>query len=238
MEAITNTTTAPKRETLEEKIAKIRANAAEEEAKAVKGETILGLLPDWALECNHTSPFWHRLYGHEVSIKWRANRYSSLPGGSAPDLEFVKRLAAEFPPLPMVLVEDGCKSFRQANASGDRGTITPVAPFVVRVDLNDGCLILITWESMVGEFCAQLTVAVPMPSRFGHADTQRSREIHGRSIVERCNLVVKVPGARSIKWARGSNEYYNDFTVYWLDPQYTLAEMLESIAPVEGEARG
>ena len=215
-----------KREDPNETIAKIRARAAEDEAKVLKNETLLGLMPEWALEYNHNSPFWHQLYGHEVSIRWSANLYYSLAGGIAPDLEFAQRLMAEYPPLPMVLVEDGCKSFRQATVA-ERGKITPISPFFVRIDLNDARRALITWESMIGEFCAQLSVAVPIPQWFGYANVEYKTWREFRK-VERCDFTANVPGARVIKWARGSNEYCNDFTVYWLDPEYTLADMMSN----------
>ena len=218
--------------TAQERLAELEAEYAKKRDEALKDEAILGLLPDWAKEYKHGGPHWYKLYGREVSIHFDRPRYSSIDGDKkAPDLAFVGRLMAEFSPLPVVMVKDGCTSFRLASAApedSERCNVTPVAPFVIRIETQDREA-RFSWTSAVGGFAAELGVSVPLPPLLGRLDAKVNEDRYGGRKVERCDFEPRAAGARRVKWASGGPQYLNNFTVYWEAPDYTFADLMQSL---------
>jgi len=218
--------------TTADRLAELEAEYQAKRAEIIKDEQFLAALPAWAHEYKHGSPHWYKLYGREVSIHFEPLRYSSIEQGlKSPDLEFVARLMDEFPPLPLVMVKDGCTSVRPAAAApedSERVSLTPIAPFTIRIDTSE-LAASFEWTAAVGGFVAEFKVSLPLPAKLGRLDVRVKEDRYGGRKVERCEFEPTVAGARRIRWATGGPQYTNDFTVYWEAPAYTFAELVESL---------
>jgi hypothetical protein len=220
--------------TVDEQIAAIRAEAERKAEEVRKADTLLRLLPDWAHEYHHHAPHFYKLYGKDVSIHFEFPRYSSISDGAkAPDLDFIARMIAEFPPLPLAKVKDGCTSFRLASAvpeDNERCNVTPIAPFTIRCRFDRERVAQFVWLARVGEFVCEFQISLPFPYKLGTPQIVVKEDRYGGRKVERAEFDPTPAGARRIKWASGSDSTVNDFTVFWEAPDYTFADLLESLA--------
>jgi hypothetical protein len=171
-------------------------------------------------------------------VKWAYDFYRYDPEGKKPpqpDLELLARLADDLLPVPLVLVRDGCVSFRTAaHVDGltvekkDRlDSIVPIAPFTARLSAFQRRTLTVEWVTTLTGRPIEVEVVLPLPQSAGNLDMRFSNYMGGRR-VSVCqftpNAVLQTlyradrpvaDLAQPIKWASGSEDVPNDFTLYW-----------------------
>lgn len=194
----------------EQKIAELKR---EHEVRALLGEQIDGYEPP--------SIHFYPLYGARGSITFKGCPYESIRKGKAPDADLLRYLLATFPPLPCVKVNDGCTSFRpdlgESYSREDRAVDEyDCFGVIVRVETHQEHTAKIEWYTSLGGEIWKIAVSVPWyATDFGQLDMAAKRWPDGKVIRwERCELRPK-HDAQRIRWASGSSEYPNEFTLYW-----------------------
>jgi hypothetical protein len=222
---------------LNEELACLDAEHAKKREELIRTAALLDALPEWA-KVREPSVFFHSLYGKQVSLKWAWDFYSYGKDTWQPDLDFVLKLAEYLgPALPLVLVRDGCLSFRPAehvNAlpeekKGRWDSETPVSPFLVKLSAFQHRTAEISWTVRLAGLACEVEVVLPRLDEFGKLDLIMRNKLGGR-VVERCvfhpteRLTTlhrdEEPLAQMespIRWARGSEDTPNDFTLYWVN---------------------
>jgi hypothetical protein len=222
---------------LEHALAKLDADHAKKREELVRTAALLDALPEWA-KVREPRVFFHCLYGRQVSVKWEWDFYAYGKDAWQPDLDFLLKLAEALgPALPVVLVRDGCLSFRLAEhvealpeEKKERWeSEQPVSPFLVKLSAFQHRTAEISWTVRLAGLACEVEVVLPRLDDFGKLDLVMRNKMGGR-IVERCafNPAERLitldrdgePLAEMqspIKWARGSEDTPNDLTLYWVD---------------------
>lgn len=207
---------------LNAKLAEIQAQADEKKDAARLHFSILESLPETAA---YAPPSVHvqGLWTTEVLVAYRIQYYASIAKGQSPDADLLEQLVTALPPEPMVLVSDGCKSFRPA-AGEWSGETTPIHPFILRVRQGSSPAITVNWVTRLpnGKL-ARFEVDMPLRGcKLGTAFFVRGLGQPGREgPVEQCDfrMAPQTPGRptpRKIKWSTGGNRYeLNEITLYW-----------------------
>jgi hypothetical protein len=229
----------------------------EEKVRALEGEkAIWHALPE-ALAQLDPSIHMHKLWGHAGSINFRFCEYETLRKGADPTLETVRALAAAFPHMePLSLYRDGCVSVREDRSikavdyEKEQITITPVAPFMVRLDRLSNRL-EIEWTATIADRPMRISVHFRE-----HGEVARKV---GRSIVEyeysggrgdyrqivgvRSNRMEVSPAlavignarAEQIRYSSGDYKRAGDILIYWnsCDGAHAKASLLDLINAIE-----
>jgi hypothetical protein len=221
----------------DEDLADLDREYARKHDELLFGHTVLTALPEYARAYEprlHAYP----LYGHEASFKWAYDFYRYDPEGKKapqPDLELLAKLGMDLPPVPLVLVRDGCVSFGTvAHVDGlaaekkDRlDSVVPIAPFTARVSAFQQRTLTVKWVTTLAGRPVEVEFVVPLPTSAGHLDIRFSNHMGGRRVsvcqfTPNATLHTLYRGdrpvadlAQPIKWASGSEDVPNDFTLYW-----------------------
>jgi hypothetical protein len=169
-------------------------------------------------------PFVHYgpLYSSRGSVRWAGTQYDSLREGKQPDQALLAALLAQFPPVPLVLVNDGCKSFRPAAVEW-KGEVSPIFPVTLDLDFQPGWEVLVRWYGPISGDLWRFEVRYPIGDcpAIGYPVLHFTRHPDGDiARVTQCDYQPKdLPGARRIKWNSGGVKIPNRFTVYWPDPE-------------------
>jgi hypothetical protein len=141
------------------------------------------------------------------------------------------------PALPVVLVRDGCLSFRLAEhvealpeEKKERwDSEQQVSPFLLKVEVFQQHTAEVSWTVRLAGIVCVIEAKLPFSPAFGRLDVQCKDRMGGREVV-RCEFK---PGdalitlfrdqeplaqlERPIKWASGGPQYPSSFTAYWCD---------------------
>jgi hypothetical protein len=222
---------------LDQELAKLEAEHAKRRDELIRTAALLDALPEWA-KVREPRVYFHNLYGRQVSMKWEWDFYACGKEVWQPDLDFLLRLAEALgPALPVALVRDGCLSFRLAEhvealpeeKKGRWDSETPVSPFLVKLSAFQHRTAEISWTVRLAGLACEVEVVLPRLDEFGMLDLVMRNKMGGR-VVEQC---VFHPTGRlttiyrddeplaemqsPIRWARGSEDTPNDFTLYWVN---------------------
>jgi hypothetical protein len=225
---------------LDRALAELDAKHAKERDNLIRTKAVLDALPPFALD-REPRVFFHKLYGRECSIKWEHDYYRYDPEGKKPpqpDLPFLAQLAEALgPALPVVLVRDGCLSFRLAEhvealpeEEKERwDSEQQVSPFLLKVEVYQQHTAEVSWTVRLAGIACEIEVKLPFSPAFGRLDVQYKDRMGGREVV-RCEFKPadalttlfrdQEPLAqleRPIKWASGGPQYPNSFTAHWCD---------------------
>lgn len=228
------------------RVEEARARAAEELARAEVEDAVLAALP---LQGRRWLVHGHGLYGTVAGARLEADeRYYPDPSQRppAPTLDDVLAVAAALPPVPAVVVRDGCLSFRPAaaplGAREARATVEPVAPaqWHAVARLRDGATeVEVAWCAQAPAGLLRVSVAlVHARDLLGQVEVQW-RNLPGERVVRACRYaapagITQLPGYELVRWASGGPQYANRFTCYWRDPAVTAADV---VAAARGQVR-
>lgn len=206
---------------LNAKLAEIEIEAEKKRSAARLHFSILEALPGsdaYAPPSVHIQNLWTA----EALVCYRIQRYASIAEGKSPDADLLAQLLEAMPPVPKVLVADGCKSFRPVGAW--TGETTPVHPYTLVVDMDTNPAITVEWATQLPNgTLTRIQVEMPLHGcSLGTPDFVRGNGLQGREgPVVRCDfrLATQTPGCPSpkkIRWSNGGNKYTaNNFTLYW-----------------------
>jgi hypothetical protein len=222
---------------LEKKLAALYAEYAKEREALLFEHTVLTSLPEYA-RAYESRVHHYPLYGHEASVKWAYDFHRYDPEGKKPPqptLELLARLADDLLPVPLVLVRDGCVSFRTAvhveampeDKKARFDSVVPVAPFTARVSAFQQRTLTVEWVTTLAGRPVEVEFVLPLPESIGHMDVRFSNYMGGRRVCH-CRFAPSAALrtlyrgdkpvadlAQPIKWASGSEDVPNDFTLYW-----------------------
>ena len=155
---------------------------------------------------------WYPLWGTVGSLKYECD---FVRDGKTPDMPLLTSLLERFPPVPAVLVEDGCKSFRPVGQW--LGTSTPVCPVHVNVDTYTSLVAEVRWHGHVNERLWRFLVRFPLHQCrwLGNLELDLQRQHGVVTRVRRNKFIPNDPRAKAISWASGSHETPGPHTVYW-----------------------
>jgi hypothetical protein len=222
---------------LEQELAKLDAEHAKKRDELIRTAALLDALPEWA-KVREPGVYFHNLHGRQVTLKWAWDFYAYGKQVWQPDLDFLLKLAEALgPALPVVQVRDGGLSFRLAEyvealpqEKKERWEEErPVAPFLVKLSAFQHRTAEISWTVRLAGLAVEIEVVLPRLDEFGKLDLVMRNKMGGR-VVERC---VFSPSDRlitlarddeplaemqsPIRWARGSEDTPNDFTLFWVN---------------------
>lgn len=190
----------------------------EEEKKAICAKyRVLDQLGNTAE--GYVMPFVHycKLYGTAGSIHFQHCSYESIRKGRNPDRELLDKLLKQFPPFPLVQVKDGCRSFRPATQEW-KGELLDVCPVTIRIETLHQPMAKFQWVSKLGEELWRFVVDIPLwQTTLGSLTMKAKRWPDGKVIRwETCSFLPSNNDLQVIRWASGSLEYPNEFTL-WTD---------------------
>jgi len=217
--------------TLKDKIAALTAKHEQEQQNLVR-EAILHEILRAAVGTSYQPPsiHFHDLYGSKGSISYGERygwntAYSATPIGHA-DRKLFSDLLSAFPPVPIVEYRDSCLSFRAAI-----GDLAPENdPKLERVDLSDrhGITVKIDsseskaefkWFAYVDETLYTFSIHFHLDELDGLGTLSMKARHYGAhgpiASWEYVRFFPSEPNATVTKWASGSREYPNDFTLSW-----------------------
>lgn len=202
--------------TQEQELAALEAKVIKDREDVLAKYRILELLGSGV--AGYASPFIHRfkLYNVPGSLHFSIQKYASIAEGKSPDRELLSYLLEKFPPLPLVMVDDGCKSFRSASGQWP-GKVLEVCPMTVRLEVFQGPDAHFEWLGEVGGEVNKFQVEFPLWSTdLGSLELRYNHYGRGEEIasVERCEFTPK-HGAQRIRWASGDRKTPNSFTLWW-----------------------
>lgn len=126
-------------------------------------------------------------------------------------------LLLRFPPVELFKVKDGCCSFRPSKP--ERGEITEVAPVKIDIDVFQKHTAEFEWYANFQDKLWKFGFKLPLhtcdlgkldlrANYYGNSDKVASYDV--------CQFIPRPElKARVIRWASGSPEYPNSFTLYW-----------------------
>ncbi len=209
--------------TLNEELLKLEADTAVKREALMRKHAVLSSGLSVLLD-GYQSPFIHhsKHYGRVGSIAIHGTDYAPLRDGKEPDAALLRALLDAYPPVPMLLIKDGCTSFRPQQTHGARTgeSVEEVYPILCRLDEVDrGGWVKIEWTSRLNGDLWEFSVGFPLGKtnlgRLALKSRVRSGEI---TSWEHCEFTPSCGNARRIRWASGGRQYPNTFTVYWPKP--------------------
>jgi hypothetical protein len=212
---------------LNDEMEQLRKKFDSEKALLERKHEVLKLLIPYVE--GYEPPFIHhsKLYGSVGSIHFKSSEYESLRKGIRPDKKLLEKLFEKFPPVPLVMVDESCKSFRPeefAREIGERANISPVAPFTIRLETFQGVQPRLEWYAEINGELWRFDFNFSLhSSKLGHMDMKAAyyggRDSGKVASWERCEIVfsdeARKVNTQRIRWASGSREYPNSFTIYW-----------------------
>jgi len=240
------------RKTAAEKLAEFDAQQAKARRALETQCEIEGALPvrPWRV-------YVHPLYGVEASADWTHNFYSYRQKDvRQPTWDDVIELAEMFPPEPMVLVKNGCTSFRtraHVDALPEKKKERweqelDIAPFRLKLSAFQNQSVTVTWPTFLRDRMIQIRLTLALgwqDNGIGRFDIRWKNYMGGKR-VDYCqfladpNLTTVFRGdepvaqlERPIKWGTGSDDVPNDFTLYFVhlrpDMTATAADLARTI---------
>lgn len=171
----------------------------------------------------YAPPFVHygKLYGSVGVIEYDMQRYASIAKGKSPDARLLEALLDAYQPVEMMLVKDGCTSFRpEPESYENNGEKKCVDPVMIKLDPSQhGASIGVKWYAMVGEELWRFEVKFPYPNaKVGTPNYRWERYEGGNGEVSSVIFIGFKPvpeRAKYIKWAGGSQTDPGHITLYW-----------------------
>jgi hypothetical protein len=200
----------------------------EREAIAAKYKVLdaIGDLAGYAPPSVH----YYKLYGSRGSVNFGIQRYASIAEGKSPDRALLARLIEQFPPVARVQVKDGCTSFRPnvsaegfnvASLKGEadyRGELLDVCPITVRIEVFQGPTVKFEWYSPVSGELWEFHVEYHLyQTDLGNLRVKYDYYDRWQNKIKQVSVCEFTPkhGAQRIRWASGSPETPNSFTLWW-----------------------
>ena len=214
--------------TTEEKLQEAKEKYGKEQHQILREGDIRAILAPVQTGYEECSIHFYRLYGATGTIHFTGTRYSSLKndGEKAPDVGLLRSLLAQFPPIPALLVKNGCASFRPKTPGaqeeiGERAEVSEVFGVTVNVKVFQGPTTEFHWYAELPStevWCFQVSYPFHQTA-IGKLDViakyYGGHDSGKISSYERCKLYPADSDAQVIRWASGGQEYPNSFTVYW-----------------------
>lgn len=231
-----------------EKRQAIRGDAAKERKEL---RALEGLAKVWPEDVPLSAVHVNSLYGTVASLRIGSDYQAYGHPDDRLDMPAVARLLDKFPPVVTWKVSDGCLSFRpdadvtDAEAMGDKAEQV----WGVRLDIEPGINSgghsqRVHWFANVGGLLVRIE-AVLAPSAYPVAvkvNARRDRRTGKVLEVIECSIdtAPSFPGHfwidKRVRWAAGSHEYANKFSLYWLaidDSQGAGRAWLEQVCGME-----
>jgi hypothetical protein len=232
----------------------LKAGHARELAELELKLAIQKALPDLGIPWRvHVS----ELYGTVASASIEYDFFGTRRDQAQPTLETVTAAGMALPGVPLVLVRDGCLSFRPLphveavpEEKKERWKEElQVCPFVVRLSAFQRHTAEFDWVARLslenhGESLVRVRIRIPTPPELGRLNVSYSDYMGGRrvkdcrlSIGEAAHVIYRdgnsLAGLESpIRWASGSAETPNDFTLYWVaygDELVNVSDLVETV---------
>lgn len=191
-----------------------------------------------------TSIYAHKLYGVEADLSFGSEYQRYGEEDNRQTMQAAAKLMDEFPPVPVWKIQDGCCALRPDWHVTDEEAMKDGAEKVwgVLLKVSESCQKLQWFTDKNGVRLEITAVLRPdiHPVRI-IADKRRDRRTGKTLEVMGCRLETNPQFAghfwidQRIKWAAGSAEYANNFTVYWLgvdDSQGAGGAWLEQICGI------
>lgn len=226
----------------------IKARCAAELARAEKEDRIEESLAGFEPDRIFVSPLYGRVATVTFGDSYRHDKKATLT--------LARALAEQFPGVPMVLLRDGCTSFRplayQDSLPEDkrRGDESPICPVKAEFEIGRTWLEWVSDVPGVGllEFNIHLAPYAKWASYSAKQQHWRGMtryKEHGSlrhqvyDVRNAAGVQVAQPG-QVINWERGSEQYAGRATLYWedidADHTTTAADIVNAIMLANGEA--
>jgi hypothetical protein len=207
----------------------------EQDVEALKRKhSILTFLGDLIDGYEQPSVFYRRLYGSVGIVNLIRCHYDSLRKGKDPDRALLLEAMRRFPPMPVQKIKDrGTTSFRPAgNMDGvsEEAEITNVYPVTVRIETYIQPARTFEWYALLNNELWEFKVEfAPWKTDLGSLDMKANYYPGSDKVAswEKCEFYPKW-GAQRIRWASGSRDASNSFTLYWYeDAELDFAQMVK-----------
>lgn len=202
--------------TKQEAIEKVKAEAATKLAEVEAKYAVLDKLGPIIEGYEEPHVHYYKLYGTVGSIAFRPCYYDSIKNGKNPDRTLFANLLAQYPPLPKVMVCDGCKSFRP-NAEW-KGELLDVYPITAHIEVYQGQKATFEWFTNINDAMWELQIEFMLyRTTLGTARVEVERDRYENVIRYTRTEFLRETDCQLITWASGGPQYPKSFELYW-DP--------------------